>query len=141
MKTAEDRKELLFSKSTNGKFYDEEGRIVGSSPWYKLSVGLFVFAILAVVVSLGALLTGQNIDTGSPQNVLYLDPEWKIVGQIPGRVAYVGWLFSIPLIFGLIGFLSKKYSETKQSLIVVSGSITALLLWALCLLIFLGFLM
>lgn len=81
----------LFSKETNGKFYNESNRIVGTSPWYKASVGLFVFSVFCVIVSLGKLISDPS-DPYSEGSFLYLDVEWHIVSQIPAYVAYVGWL-------------------------------------------------
>lgn len=129
----------LFSKETNGKFFNDEKKIIGSSPWYKVSIGLFVFAVAVVITSITQLMESPY-DPNQNSAFLYLHPEWYFVNLLPRQIAYTAWLFFIPLILSTIGFFSKKYSNTKSALTIISGSIAMLMIWVICLLIHVGFL-
>lgn len=126
---------IFFPAGVQGKFYNDEGVIIGHS---KASIASLVWFIIEVfIVLIGTLIAFVRYGLAELNNMsgfnIYRSFLWGGSEAIPSAYMLSAWLFVVPLIYAIIALRKKTHSKKGIPLFVLSGSICGLLVWVIAL--------
>lgn len=121
-------------------FYTTDGKVVGSSRLYRISVGLLVGSILGTSLAITNTVARTTMEAQS-QQALWQHAEWFQVDAATSVLSFVMGMFLLPLIFSAASLFQKKYTDRLKAVPVLSASLCGVIIWILMVLSVNNFLM
>lgn len=129
----------FFPSGVQGKFYDENKKIVGYSSysisslvWLIIETVIIVSSVSFAVMRSWLYLDQQQHETAAAEAYdFYRSPLWASVDAIPSAYMMSAWLLVIPFLYSIVALRNKTHTKKAIPLFVLSTSICGLLIFVL----------
>lgn len=121
-------------------FHTADGKVIGSSRLYRISVGLLIGSILGTGLALTNTVARTTMESQS-QQALWQHAEWFQVDAVTSVLSFTMGMFLLPLILSAVSLFQKKYTDRLKAVPVLSASLCGVIIWVLMILSVNNFLM